>query len=64
MYPSSREALVAEELIGPYSPIIGRKPPLSHPCNCKEECPYGYDKPFCFPCYKKIMEEHRSRRKG
>lgn len=20
------------------------KPPVSHPQNCKEECPYGYDK--------------------
>ena len=24
----------------------GAKPPVSHPQNCKEECPYGYDKAF------------------
>ena len=42
----------------------GAKPPVSHPQNCKEECPYGYDKAFCFPCYKKLMEEMRSKRKG
>ena len=35
----------------------GAKPPVNHPQNCKEECPYGYDKAFCFPCYKKLMEE-------
>ena len=42
----------------------GVKPPVSHPQNCKKECPYGYDKAFCFPCYKKLMEEMRGKRKG
>jgi len=44
--------------------VLGKKAPVSHPVNCKEECPYGYDRPFCFPCYKKIMQEHRARRRG
>ncbi len=35
---------------------------LSHPQNCKTECPYGRDRAFCFPCYKKIVEEQRTRR--
>ena len=30
--------------------VLGKKEPVSHPVNCKEECPYGYDRPFCFPC--------------
>ena len=39
---------------------IGRKEPVAHPLNCKHECPYGHDKAYCFPCYKKIMEEFRA----
>ncbi len=39
---------------------INAKIPNAHPCNCKHECPYGKDKAFCFPCMKKIMEEHRA----
>ena len=35
--------------------VIGKKFPNSHPVNCKEECPYGLDKAFCFPCYKRLM---------
>lgn len=35
-------------------------PPINHPANCREECPYGYNRAFCFPCYRKIMEEHRA----
>ena len=38
---------------------IGAKIPNAHPCNCKHECPYGKDRAFCFPCMKKIVEEHR-----
>lgn len=41
------------------SSVIGRGEPIAHPKNCKHECPYGYNKPFCFPCYKKIMAEMR-----
>ena len=39
------------------------KPPVSHPQNCRSECPYGHDKSFCFPCYKKLMEEMQRKRK-
>ena len=41
---------------------IGGRPPISHPQNCRNECPYGHDKAFCFPCYKKLMEEMRSKK--
>jgi len=34
--------------------------PIAHPQNCKTECPCGYNKAFCFPCYAKIMKEHRA----
>ena len=47
-----------------YSSAIGQKEPLAHPCNCKDECPYGYGKAFCFPCYKKIMSEHYAAKKA
>lgn len=40
----------------------GGIPPVSHPQNCRNECPYGHDKDFCFPCYKKLMEEMRSKK--
>ena len=43
---------------------IGQKEPLNHPKNCKCECPYGYDKAFCFPCYKKIMAEMPLKKRG
>lgn len=43
---------------------MGQKEPLNHPANCKNECPYGYDKAFCFPCYKKIMSEMPIRKRG
>ena len=35
---------------------IGNRPPISHPQNCSQECPYGHDRSFCFPCYKKLVE--------
>ena len=35
---------------------IGNRPPISHPQNCSHECPYGHDRSFCFPCYKKLVE--------
>lgn len=47
-----------------YSSVIGRRAPNAHPCNCKHECPYGKDRAFCFPCYAKIMNEHRASRKS
>lgn len=45
-----------------YNPIIGKKEPLSHPVNCKNECPYGYDRAFCFPCMLKIQREMKAKR--
>ena len=47
----------------PYTSAIGKEAPAATPVNCKEACPYGHDRAFCFPCYKKIMEEHRAAKK-
>lgn len=41
----------------------GYRPPLAEPENCKNHCPYGYGKSFCFPCMAKIMAEHRAAKK-
>lgn len=41
---------------------IGGRPPISHPQNCSHECPYGHDKSFCFPCYKKLVENMRKKK--
>ncbi len=46
------------------SSAIGRREPLAHPCNCNNECPYGYNRAFCFPCMKKIVEEYRTAKKS
>lgn len=40
---------------------ITEKEPLAHPRNCKTECPYGYGRAFCFPCYAKIMSEYKTK---
>lgn len=40
--------------------VIGQKEPVAHPKNCKNECPYGYGRAFCWPCMAKIMAEHRA----
>ena len=45
----------------PYTSNIGKKEPVAHPKNCRHECPYGYDRTFCFPCYAKIMADHKER---
>ena len=60
----SKKALIDPDQIRTpkFSPNIGAKEPLAHPCNCDHECPYGYDRAFCFPCMKKIMAEHREKR--
>ena len=29
------------------------------PKNCKEPCPYGRGREFCFPCYSKLMKEKK-----
>ncbi len=47
----------------PVRSAIGAKIPNAHPCNCDHECCYGKDRAFCFPCMKKIVEEHRAARK-
>ena len=36
------------------------QPPRSHPQNCPTECPYGYDRAFCFPCYKRLLLKTRT----
>ncbi len=41
-------------------PVVGSCAPIAHPQNCKHECAYGYNRPFCFPCMKKIVEEQRA----
>ena len=43
--------------------MIGRKPPVAHPKNCRTECPYGHNRANCFPCMKKILEERRAAKK-
>lgn len=42
---------------------LGKKEPLNHPKNCKHECCYGFNRAFCWPCMKKIMEEHNAAKK-
>lgn len=42
--------------------VIGGRVPVSHPQNCDHECPYGRGRDFCFPCYKKIMDESRGKK--
>ena len=37
------------------SKIIGGRIPTPSPLNCKNPCPYGYGRAFCFPCMKKIL---------
>ena len=41
---------------------VGAKEPIAHPVNCDHECPYGYGRSFCFPCYKNIIEDHRQKK--
>ncbi|MCF0127760.1 MAG: hypothetical protein HUJ70_04280 [Pseudobutyrivibrio sp.] len=36
---------------------VSQRPPIDHPKNCREECCYGYNRAYCFPCYKKLMAE-------
>lgn len=37
--------------------------PEPHPANCSDPCCYGHGHSYCFPCMKKILEEHRARKK-
>jgi hypothetical protein len=41
---------------------IGNRAPINHPQNCSQECPYGHDRPFCFPCYKKLVGDKKRKR--
>ena len=43
--------------------VVGMPEPIAHPLNCKHECPYGHDRSFCFPCYAKIVAEHRAKKR-
>ena len=43
----------------PYTSAIGKEEPAADPKNCRNKCPYGHGRSFCFPCYAKIMAEHR-----
>ena len=56
----SREYNVARTMTQNYSAVMGRPEPVAHPLNCNAECPYGKGKSFCFPCYAKIMAEHKA----
>ncbi len=56
------ELIKATAFTRPYTSAIGQKEPVSHPENCRHECPYGYDRSFCFPCYAKIMAGNKERR--
>ena len=47
----------------PFSSAIGNDGPTAHPLNCRNECPYGRDRAFCFPCYAKILAERRALKK-
>ncbi|SCY63283.1 hypothetical protein [Butyrivibrio sp. INlla14] len=40
------------------APVLGG----STPYNCKNPCPYGHGRTFCWPCYKKIVEKSRMKR--
>lgn len=46
----------------PCESAVGAREPLAHPVNCNHECPYGYGRSFCFPCYKNIMDDHRQKK--
>lgn len=41
-----------------------REGPVPYPSNCVNPCCYGRGQCFCWPCMKKILEEHRNRQKG
>lgn len=43
---------------------MGRGEGTAHPKNCRQECPYGKGKAYCFPCMKKIMSEHQETKKA
>ena len=51
-----------DDFFSEFRPPINKKDQISHPKNCKNECPYGRDRAFCFPCMAKILAEHKAAR--
>ena len=39
--------------------VLEKDKTIAHPRNCRTECQYGYNRSMCFPCYAKLMAEHR-----
>ena len=43
-----------------FTSATDNKSPVEYPRNCSDVgCPYGRDRAFCFPCYARILDEHR-----
>lgn len=42
------------------SKSMGESP---YPLNCSHPCCYGYSRPFCFPCMRKLLEEREKNKK-
>lgn len=55
-----RQGMIGNGYVG----CVGLKEPIAHPVNCKNECPYGYNRAFCFPCMLKIERECKTVRKA
>lgn len=50
-------------IVIPCASPMGRGEGTAHPKNCRQECPYGKGKSFCFPCMKQIMGERTGNKK-
>lgn len=63
-YLKEKELLKEMGVTGPFPShsAIGMPEPVAHPRNCSNECPYGHDRTFCFPCMAKIMAERRAKK--
>ena len=51
---------MAEEEKKPVAVLIsGEEEPrtVPSPCNCKEPCPYGRYREFCWPCIARLMKK-------
>ncbi len=48
---------------GGHAPYM-REGSAPSPCNCKTPCCYGGTRSYCWPCMKKILEEHNANKKG
>lgn len=40
-----------------------REGAIPSPCNCKTPCCYGRARSYCWPCMKKIVEDHNANKK-